>query len=383
MMFCRIDTLMTTLSEDDLCHCATLPGWLPDAARHYIAHRQDGVSIRQLAREAGCHASTILRQIRRLESLRDDPLVDHALSRFGRSAGPASPLADQQEPDQMKPSLPEDFKPPVSEATLRRDALLVLRQLAQAGTVLAVAQEMEKAVIVRDRADGSPDRLDVVTRDLAEAMALKDWIACKAPGRVSRYVITSAGRTMLNQLIASSENAARGFAEGMVSFDHRSARPVVEDHGEEDTPGRGRPYQSDSPVAALARRRDRDGAPFLRAEQVRAGERLREDFELAQMGPRMTQDWDRFLTAGVTSSGGQGGGRGQESAGRRVAAALEELGPGLADVVLRVCCHMEGLETAEKKLGWSARSGKIVLRIALDRLHRHYSRQPRDSGMIG
>ena len=32
------------------------------------------------SREAGCHPSTILRQVRKLETLRDDPLVDRALS---------------------------------------------------------------------------------------------------------------------------------------------------------------------------------------------------------------------------------------------------------------------------------------------------------------
>ena len=47
------------------------------------------------------------------------------------------------------------------------------------------------------------------------------------------------------------------------------------------------------------------GVPFLPEEyrrkliepaQFAAGERLREDFELAQMGPRTTQNWERFLT---------------------------------------------------------------------------------------
>ena len=47
---------------------------------------------------------------------------------------------------------------------------------------------------------------------------------------------------------------------------------------------------------------------------------------------------------------------------------MEALGPGLSDIVFRVCCFLEGLETAEKRLGWSARSGKVVLKIALERL---------------
>lgn len=56
----------------------------------------------------------------------------------------------------------------------------------------------------------------------------------------------------------------------------------------------------------------------------------------------------------------------------RVAVALADLGPGLGDVALRVCCYQEGLEVAERRMGWAARSGKIVLRIALQRLRRHY-----------
>lgn len=282
----------------------------------------------------------------------------------------------------MKTTVREDLQTPITETILRRDALPVLRHLARPGTVLAVAQDMDKAVVVRDRTDGSPDRLDVVSRQLAEAMALKDWITCKSTGRVARYSITSQGRTTLNSLIAKSENAARGFAEGMARFETEGGDAA------QDTPedgARARGWATDTPVAALARRRDRDGQPFLRPELVRAGERLREDFELSQMGPRVTQDWDRFMTAGVSDGGGAGAGplRGPEAAGARVSEALRNLGPGLADVALRCCCHLEGLETAERKMGWSARSGKIVLRIALERLHRHYQDLPHESRMIG
>ena len=55
-----------------------------------------------------------------------------------------------------------------------------------------------------------------------------------------------------------------------------------------------------------------------------------------------------------------------------LAAALRELGPGMGDMCLRVCCFLEGIEMTERRLGWSARSGKIVLRLALQRLERHY-----------
>ena len=55
------------------------------------------------------------------------------------------------------------------------------------------------------------------------------------------------------------------------------------------------------------------------------------------------------------------------------------LGPGLSEVVLRCCCLPEELEITKKHMGWAARSGKVVLRIALQRLGLHYE----DSGELG
>ncbi|MEO0864137.1 MAG: helix-turn-helix domain-containing protein, partial [Pseudomonadota bacterium] len=42
-----------------------LPLWVPQGAKHYLAHTEAGLPIRELARKCGCHASTILRQVRR------------------------------------------------------------------------------------------------------------------------------------------------------------------------------------------------------------------------------------------------------------------------------------------------------------------------------
>ena len=56
-----------------------LPHWVPAGARHYLVHTETGLSIRALGRASDCHPSTVLRQVRRIEGPRDDPLVDAAL----------------------------------------------------------------------------------------------------------------------------------------------------------------------------------------------------------------------------------------------------------------------------------------------------------------
>ncbi len=242
-----------------------------------------------------------------------------------------------------------------------------LRRLMETGAVLAVAKDMEMAVVVRDAPDGSTTRTAVVGQDVAQALALNDWIATDDPdARIVKYRVTAAGRNQLRAFMANDENRATGMAEAPASFDHaRVAAPA------------------ESPLNGLARRRDKDGKPFLSSALVRAGERLREDFELAQMGPRVTQDWDSFLTAGTTRTHSGASGNSPAAADARVKAALADLGPGLADIALRCCCFLEGMETTEKHMGWSARSGKIVLRIALQRLRLHYDSLGQAGKMIG
>ncbi len=370
-----------------------LPSWVPEDAQRYLRHTETGQSIRDLAREAGCYASTILRQVRKLESRRDDPLVDAALSAlavtcFGSQTGVCINNKDTQ--TMTTKAIAQVDLPESTE--LNREAVRILRRLCENGAVLAVAENMDKAVVVRDDGVGSNTRTAVVDSEIAQAMALKEWITCPNPGRISRYYITASGRTALSRMVADQENGMRarqegGFAEAPTAFSTHSGDWGQSDEDEADgqRPRRVRYNMAESPLVALARRRDRDGQPFLDDELVRAGERLREDFELAQMGPRVGQNWERFLTGGGSGEFQPDGevGRGPAAARDRVAKALADLGPGLADVALRCCCFLEGLENAEKRLGWSARSGKIVLRIALQRLKRHYGGQAAPDRLIG
>lgn len=362
-----------------------MPGWVPEAARHYLVHTECGLSIRAIARSVARHPSTVLRQVRRWESLRDDILIDEALIRLARVVprDPRSPKvkepSDMTLQDRPIAATPDD-------ETFEVEARRVLRRLCEPGAVLAVAPEMDKAVVVRDMAGGGTTRTAVVERAMAQALAVKDWIACVEPGRVARYRITQAGRAALGRMLAAQENAAHGAAQGFAEAQSGFDGPGLAVAGRPAVRKKPRFAPGDSPMAALARRRDRDGVPFLGANLVAAGERLREDFELAQMGARVSGSWDHVLS-GVIDGGRAGAGAdatgGSSAARARVEAALRDLGPGLGDVALRCCCHLEGLEQAEQAMGWSARSGKIVLRIALQRLRRHYAELGDAAGMIG
>ena len=333
------------------------PGWVPPAARYYLAHTEKGRTIRDLAREAQVHPSTVLRQVRRMELCRDDPFVDSALRQLSGGNPPAE----------------------VDEETLSREALPVLRRLAEPDSVLAVVREMEKGVVLREVPGEEPQRLAVADRKLVEVMALRDWIVCaETAGRVRRYRITAIGRTVMKRLM--QEPQFRGLAEAPAPFLRE------ESAAEEDArPRHMRSALLESPLLQLARRKGDNGLPFLSPEQVKAGERLREDYELAQPGEAAGMDWAAWLARvpGLWEVPMPRPGGGAESARLRVQRALADLGPGLADVALCCCCLTEGLELFERRMGWSARSGKVVLRIALGRLHQHYRAEAERAGMIG
>jgi hypothetical protein len=108
--------------------------------------------------------------------------------------------------------------------------------------------------------------------------------------------------------------------------------------------------------------------------QYDAGERLRADWERAQLAPRVTMAWDAAPVArGRSGSTGEPDLTGaQIDAKRRFDDAIAHAGPGLADILWRVVCAGEGMRNAETALGWPARAGKLVLTIALDRIADHY-----------
>ena len=109
----------------------------------------------------------------------------------------------------------------------------------------------------------------------------------------------------------------------------------------------------------------------LSDRQLDAGERLRADWERAQLSPSVTMRWDAVRIKG-SGDGGLAPGERQLAAKARFDAAVAMAGPGLADVLWRVACAGESLPVAERALAWPVRSGKLVLRLALDRVAEFY-----------
>ncbi len=203
----------------------------------------------------------------------------------------------------------------------------------------------------------------------------KGWLLL-GEGRVT---LTASGAQSLRRALAGGpldpDQAARRAAAGR--------QPAPTSTGGAAHTGRQEPVgqtvgfnEAESPLGWLRRRKDKDGQPLVSDAQFAAGERLRADVFFAGLSPRTTGSWS--ATAG-TSAGRRSapGGSAQMldtmvAARQRVTQAMRAVGPELSGILLDVCGFMQGLEGIETARGWPARSGKVVLLLALSRLAVHY-----------
>ena len=305
--------------------------------------------------------------------MRDDPLFDLILNQFEQKSAIASPgtANENTTPSGRAASTPS------SESELRRDAKKYLRRLSEPGAFLLIAQGTDKAGIFC-AANEHKKPIAMLPVDVAAEFLRQDWIKAITRGKTSmRYRITDVGRSYLRRTVA--EDAPAPNANTAIDLTFRRQHQA---NGEKlfANPLTGEAEATvvnigESPIGWLAKRKGPDGKPFLTPEEVEAAEKLRTDFEMAQMGPSVAQNWQKFLTPGDKYSGTPvpgNPGDGALMARDRFMKALSVIGPGLADVAMRTCCFLEGLEACERRMGWSARSGKVVLKLALQRLADHY-----------
>jgi hypothetical protein len=188
---------------------------------------------------------------------------------------------------------------------------------------------------------------------LVDELVRKDWLV----RRGTRLFISAPGQQALVRHDAGP--ATDGF-DKQNRLMQRSKRRVPGQVVDENL--------AESPLGWLKRR------ALIDERQWQAGERLRADFYLCQQGPRTTMSWDA-PPMGKTARGPLehlDPTLAQISAKQRFGGAMGAAGPGLSDVLWRVVCAGEGLETAEKAMGWPARAGKLVLTLGLDRVAGYY-----------
>ena len=244
---------------------------------------------------------------------------------------------------------------------LARKARMVLRLLGRPDARLVEAGPGLWAIESgKGRRRGGPRVEDALVRELVGC----DWLIREPTGS---YRISVAGERLLAE---GSASAGERFGD-----QHRLVRPPAR------PARRGAPgpvvNEAESPLGWLRSRRDKAGAPLISEAQYHAGERLRADFTIAQLSPRVTLSWDSCIAPG---SHGRSGRRPDSlevnetalAARQRFMRALDAVGPELSGIVVDVCCLSRGLEAAERSLGWPQRSGKLVLQIALTQLARHY-----------
>tara|TARA_R110002020_G_scaffold39991_9_gene118354 strand:+ start:2371 stop:3192 length:822 start_codon:yes stop_codon:yes gene_type:complete len=259
---------------------------------------------------------------------------------------------------------------PGSEVLRSRKALAALLRFVSRDAATGPRPLARSGRITLARNDGSS--LEVGAELLAAALGrglVVDIVSQAGEGGMRCYEATPEGRAALRRWMCDPDSAFQD--------QHRTLEAV----SDLDL-GRMSVNLSESPLAALARIKGKDGALFLDPAQVAAGERLRADFTRAQMLPSLGQRWEPVPSPRQKGAPG-GGGEITEaalSARLRVDAALNEVGPELAGVLVDVCCFLKGLSDVERERQWPVRSAKLMLRTALAALARHYE-APRRQGV--
>lgn len=242
-------------------------------------------------------------------------------------------------------------------ATLSTEASRLLRALSQEGAYALADPAEAEGWIVREGGAGislGGGRF----RQAAGADLLANDLAEQAGGRRARLTISPARRARLRREQAGARNPY--LAQHL---------DLVGDVPEPDRPVRD---ASESPLAWMARRRDRDGVPLIDAACFEAGERLRRDLTVASLMPRMGQDWSGVSVDGSGPRDPSAGSDAMLAARQRVRSALGAVGNDLSGLLIDLCGFLKGLERIEAERRWPARSAKVVARIALARLAEHY-----------
>ena len=221
--------------------------------------------------------------------------------------------------------------------------------------------EERRALRLLKRIAARDDAATTAGDDLVVSLERRGLVV-RQEGRLS---ITPLGITALRRHLAGADGfAAQHQSRVRMGLEDDNLRRTIVTVNEDE-----------SPLARLRRAKGRDGRPLIAAAEFAAGERLRADFTRGQMMPRVTANWSASVSLRRRGDGGGGMAEMTEAivaARQRVDRALEAAGPDFAGLLLDFCCFLKGIEDIERERSWPARSAKLVLRLALASLARHY-----------
>ena len=249
----------------------------------------------------------------------------------------------------------------VAEGQIEREARRVLLRLLGEQTYLSPLESLDYGLFVPRNKWRKP--VLTTSSEIVQIFMERDLLY-QISGTGKRLILSGVGQHYVRRLTQP--------ADPFLSQHRVAGRRYIADAGK---PNAFYPVNlGETPLGRLRRRKGPDGKPLLTDHQFDAGERLREDFTKAQLTPKITSDLS--LPPGQKTRRGPSTALNIQdvalAARDRVHNALQAVGSGLSDVLLEVCCLLNGLEQMEQNLGWPRRSGKVVLLIALDRLADHY-----------
>src|ERR1700748_3769837 len=231
----------------------------------------------------------------------------------------------------------------IGEGELEREGRRVLRHLRAPGARLVQRPDGEYEVVSRNGTAAA--RRMRISASMAKAFVARGWV----DGHAAVLVLTDAGQAWFLRATAN---------ENPFAAQHQVLRQRVV-QGPDGVEREVTVNEAESPIDRLR------GRGLIDAAQFEAAEKLRRDFTLAQLMPRLSP----ALTQ--PSSGNRGGKRIENTlsdtvimAKRRFNRAMRMVGPGLSDLLFDVCCHLRGVEEVEKAKSWPHRSARVVLGIA-------------------
>jgi Domain of unknown function (DUF6456) len=191
-----------------------------------------------------------------------------------------------------------------------------------------------------------------------QALQTRGLVSLRADGSAS---LTALGKTHLRRALSTTGDFAAQHQERgkAILRDDFGTSEVTVNHDE-------------SPLSWLRHRRGRDGKPLIDANEFAAGERLRSDYSRGQIMPRVTANWSASVASGRRAGGIAELTEAAIGARHRVEKALVAVGPEFSGLLVDFCCFLKGLEEIERERQWPARSAKLVLRLGLSTLARHY-----------